>query len=253
MRLFFIGMLMGICDLIPGVSGGTVAYASGVYDDFLKAIQSLSFTDLKRVHWRFILPVVGGVAFSVLLFSKWVFFLLTHYQLLLFALFFGAIFGNCASSLKRPNRMLFIGFICSFALCSLPIRECMAISIFWLFFCGMLGAAAMLLPGISGSFMLHILGVYTLFIQALSLLDLKFLLVIGLGIAAGFVVFSRAASRLLEKYPSGMHSFLVGSMLGGLRSLWPYDGHNLLSATSLMVLGFLLVFFLERKRSLLVK
>lgn len=239
---------MGVCDLIPGVSGGTIAYITGIYRDFLSAIQSLNL-NLKNVHWRFILPVVSGVAASVLLFSRLFYFLLTHYELLLFAFFFGVIATSSVSSIRKGTIQwltLALGFLFSFILCGLPHISSEP-TLFWLFFCGMLGSAAMLLPGISGSFMLHILGVYTLFIQALANFNLSFLIVVGLGIAAGFVLFSRVASRLLDRYPNGTHFFLTGCMLGGLRSLWPYTMHNIASASLLIVLGALLTFWLERK------
>lgn len=244
---------MGICDLIPGVSGGTVAYASGIYDDFLAAIQSLNLTNWKKIHWRFISKLIAGVATSVLLFSKLFYFLLLHHKLLLFAFFFGAIIASSSLSLKKPSWMCALGFLISFIICSFPEVEVLKVSAIWLFVCGMLGSAAMLLPGISGSFVLHILGVYTLFIQALSRLDFKFLIIISLGIAAGFLIFSRLISRLLAKHPQKVHGFMIGCMLGGLRSLWPYTAHNILSASLFVILGFLLTFLLERKAPLLVK
>ena len=253
MRLFLIGMIMGVCDLVPGVSGGTVAYASGIYDDFLAAIQSLNLTQWKKVHWGFLIRLGLGVATSVLFFSKLVFFLLMHYQPLLFAFFFGAILATATPSMKKPNGMIAAGFLFSFILCSLPTAEALEIPVLWLFLCGMLGSAAMLLPGISGSFMLHILGVYALFIQALSRLEFKFLAVIGLGIAAGFILFSRLISRLMVRQPEKTHYFLMGCMLGGLKTLWPYTMHNILSATLFLCLGFSLTFLLERKSPVLLK
>lgn len=253
MRLYFIGMLMGICDLIPGVSGGTVAYASGIYDEFLAAIRSLNLTHWKKVHWSFLLRLFAGVVTSVLLFSKLFYFLLTHYQLLLFAFFFGAILASAVSSLRKPSGMLAVGFVFSFIICSLPHTELLQISSFWLAICGMLSACAMLLPGISGSFMLHILGVYLLFIKAIAQLDIKFLVSIGLGISSGLILFSRIVSRLLARYPDKMHAFLMGCVIGGLRSLWPYNADNVLFATLFLLLGFTMTFFLERKVPLLLK
>ncbi len=244
---------MGICDLIPGVSGGTVAYVSGIYSDFLAAIQSLNLSDWKKIHWKFLMRIGFGIAISILLFSRLFHFLLTNYPLTLFAFFFGAILATATPSLRKPNGMIALGFVFSFLLSGLPKVESLEIPLWWVFICGMIGSAAMLLPGISGSFMLHILGVYALFIRALSHLDIKFLLVIGLGISSGFIIFSRLVSKLLDHHPEKSHAFLMGCMLGGLRTLWPYTTHNILSATLFLALGFIITFFLERKASVLVK
>ncbi|MFN0065959.1 MAG: DUF368 domain-containing protein [Chlamydiales bacterium] len=255
-RFFLIGMAMGVCDLIPGVSGGTVAYISGIYTDFLDSIKSLSFQSLRTIRWRFLLPLGFGIAASVLLFSRTVYFLMQHYQWALFSLFFGLILASALQSMRsfswRHSRCWLscsLGFGAAYLLSGLSVDGTAHIPHFWLFFCGALGAAAMLLPGISGSFILQVLGVYPLFIKALATItlweSLTFIVVIGLGVATGFILFSRLVSYLIARYPQVMKFALSGLMLGGLRALWPFSSGHIFSALLLCVLGFVFTVILE--------
>jgi putative membrane protein len=257
-RLYAVGIFMGIADLIPGVSGGTVAFLCGIYEKLLASIQTLRVQPLKHIAWPFLLPLGGGIATSILLFSKLFYFLLLFYKAPLYGFFFGLIAAStytCAKEAELKKAGLFfwlvLGGSISYLLTLLPSQLLFGSGFFGILLAGMLGTGAMLLPGISGSFLLQVLGVYPLVLYSLNSPiapgSLKLLIAMGMGISLGFIVFSRAISFLLAKFRRPTLALLVGFMVGGIKSLWPFGGDNHLLPAFLLILGFSLIIFLDIK------
>ncbi|MCH9625578.1 MAG: hypothetical protein S4CHLAM123_07540 [Chlamydiales bacterium] len=249
---------MGIADLIPGISGGTIAFITGIYDDLLIGIKTLQLQSLKKVSWAFLLPLGAGIATAVVFCSKLIYFLILHHKAPLYALFFGCVVasafscGKKASIQRLPNSTaLFVGVCISLFLTSLPEVRLVDNSFFWILFSSMLGACAMLLPGISGSLILQLMGVYPLMLFALAQPSapgaLKILLGVGLGVSLGFVLFARAVSFLLAYFRQITLALLVGFMIGGLKALWPYREGNMILSTVFILIGFFSVILLDIK------
>lgn len=258
MRLFFIGLAMGIADLIPGISGGTVAFMCGIYESLLESIKTLQFHSLKKIAWPFLLPLFGGIVTSIALFSKVVYFLFIHFRFPLFGFFFGVIAAStllCGREAKMAKPTHYIACIAGAAialfLTSLPAHLIFGSGFWGIMFAGMLGTAAMLLPGISGSFVLQVIGVYPLILYALNTpttpASFKLLSAMGIGIALGFILFSRSISFLLKHFKQITLSILVGFMAGGLKGLWPFTATHILIPLTTLILGFFAIIILNFK------
>ncbi len=256
-RLYLIGMLMGIADLIPGVSGGTVAFLSGIYEELLLSIKTLKLQSFKKIAWPFLVPLFLGIVTSVLSLSRLFYFLMIHFKGPLFGLFFGLIAGStvmCAkeANLKKPSQLfvMSVAAIASFIISGLPTNLLFGTSFVGLSVAGMLATGAMLLPGISGTFVLQVLGVYPLAIAALANPSawgsIGILITLALGIACGFIVFSRLIHTLLLHFHQMTFAVLVGLMVGGLKTLWPFET-SFFTPISFTLLGFAAVIFLETK------
>lgn len=255
-RVFLIGVVMGIADLIPGVSG-TIAFITGIYDELLACIQSLRIQNLKKIPWRFLLPLGAGIVASILLFSRLFYFLLLNYRAHMFGFFFGLIAAStliCAKKINNRRKPIYFfsflaGAILSFTLTILPSQLLFGESYFGILIAAILAAGVMLLPGISGSFLLQLIGVYPIMLYALTTPahphSFKVLLTMGIGVALGLMIFSRAISFLLGSYPNGTLAVLVGFMAGGLKALWPFDGQAYLLPLLLIFMGFFLIICIE--------
>lgn len=231
------GLLMGITDLIPGVSGGTIAFILGIYDRLLAAISGIFGREWKK-HVLFLLPLGIGIGAALLLFSRMIDYLLTnHYEATQF-FFMGLIVGVLPylarqAEIKRnfKGRHFAILLILGAALAATawiqpdeaaaPITALTVSSFFLLFFSGWLASMAMLLPGISGSFILLLIGVYSTAINALTTFNIPVAAAIGAGIIVGFLVSSRAISYLLNTFPHMMYAAIIGLILGSLFVIYP--------------------------------
>jgi len=335
LKVFVNGMCMGAADVVPGISGGTVAFIIGIYEDLLYSIATLNkknfFTLFKgnfreffnKVSWEFLLSLLCGMATSFLLLAKCILFLLNDevYRVYLYSLFLGLVLGSCVFCLRqfaiwnmRVITCICIGALTAFiltrsdivtksqqALFDVPLLqkripqvaiekikelrpynvdevnslllqvpvsqvEVMALHRFidldtkiydhatsqlvtvsevvsqqdsplldmWVIVCGMIAVSAMLLPGISGSYMLTILGVYAVILGALidwidGIVHLTFhaaafriIMSMGIGIIIGAIIFSRAVTYCLQRYRDMTLALLVGFMIGALRSVWPF-------------------------------
>lgn len=242
MKTFFIGMLMGIADLIPGVSGGTIAFIMGIYERLISAIKGVSSN---RWDFRFLLPLIGGIAFSIVSFSHLLESLLNHitFRTNLFAVFLGMILGSiifCSKQVKEWSISRFftmgLGIIVAFVLTG-HLTHTTTISepgYLWVATCGMIAVSAMLLPGVSGSYLLTMLGMYPIVLQNLNAFTgglvkgvfdpsaLFFLSVFLFGIVFGAILFSRVVSWTLTYYHDLTIASLTGFMLGGLQTVWPF-------------------------------
>ncbi|WP_432358232.1 DUF368 domain-containing protein [Sporosarcina sp. UB5] len=230
------GFLMGISDLIPGVSGGTIAFILGIYDRLLLAISGFFSRDWKK-HIGFLLPLGIGIGLTLVLFSRVIDFLLKDYPKPTQFFFLGLIIGvvpyiarqaGVRKNFKIGHFLLLLAVGAALASTAFikPAETSVITSLtmqntFGLFFAGWLGSMAMLLPGVSGSFILLLLGVYATAINALSTLNLPIIIVIGAGVIVGFIVSSKAIHFLMAKFTHAMFAIIIGLIIGSVFVIYP--------------------------------
>ena len=242
--LFLKGMAMGISDLIPGISGGTIALLLGIYKDFISSLKSINYKsfiylirfDFKKLNNQlnlcFLLPVFFGILSSIFIFSSLISFLLLDYKILLFSFFFGLIFFSSirlVSNLNPSSTLdfltVFVGLVIGlsfFFVSSVSTSN----SIFSIFLAGFIAISAMLLPGISGSYILLILGKYEFMLDSISSFNWINILIFSLGAIAGILSFSKMIHYLLKNYYRSTIFFLSGLMMGALNKVWPWQLDN---------------------------
>ncbi len=238
------GLCMGVADIIPGVSGGTIAFITGIYDQLLLAIKSLDVVALNRLvrldlagflgtfHARFLFFLVLGIGTALISVSRVMNHLMAHYPVEVWSLFFGLIGASILVVGRKIGNIDFsclvaglLGTVFSYFLVgAIPVTT--PEDLWFVFFCGSLAICAMILPGISGAFILLILGKYEYVTGALRnpfLPENALILAVFIcGAAVGIVVFSRFLSWLLANWHSLAISVLSGFMLGAMRKVWPW-------------------------------
>lgn len=231
------GILMGISDLIPGVSGGTIAFILGIYDRLLASISGFFSREWKK-QLGFLVPLGLGVVITLLAFSRVIEYLLHEHHEATQFFFMGLILGVIPYIMRQAEvkknftrRHFIILIVIGTALAAMafiqpnenvePITSLSVPTFFVLFFSGWLASMAMLLPGISGSFILLLLGVYSTAINALSTLNLPIVMAIGLGVIVGFVISSKAIQYLLEHFTYVTYAAIIGLILGSLFVVFP--------------------------------
>lgn len=239
----FKGFLMGICELIPGVSSGTMALLLGIYDQFLGAISRI----VSR-HWKkavlFLLPLVIGMGLAIVTMSSLIDYLLRNHTMAVHWFFIGLILGvvpmmlriaNYKVEFRWPHYMLVAIVVAGLFIMGMLRAEEMpaegvsvtASLLIKLFFSGMLASATMLLPGISGSLVLLLLGSYSIIIYSLSELTslnlavLPMLIAAGLGILSGLLVASRIIQYMLRHYTYLTYAAILGLVLGSVFAIYP--------------------------------
>lgn len=249
--VFLRGACMGVADLIPGVSGGTIAFISGIYARLLTAVGAFSTPTLWREVFRFQIVAVWrradgeflavlmfGILSAIILFGGVLRYLLSEHAHLLLAFFCGLVMASVVLvfaqlEVKRPplkmmfhRLLLFIfGAAAALLVVSLPTTTIMP-SLPTLFFGGAIAISAMLLPGISGSYILLIVGLYAHILEALHARDFVSLLVFAAGCGGGLLAFARVLSYLMNRFHDGMLFLLAGIMLGALPKLWPWKSEG---------------------------
>ncbi|MFS0574912.1 DUF368 domain-containing protein [Sporosarcina sp. 179-K 3D1 HS] len=230
------GFFMGISDLIPGVSGGTIAFILGIYDDLLASISGFFSRHWKK-HIGFLLPLAIGIGAALLSLSRVIEYLLKYHHAPTQYFFIGLIVGvlpfiSKQADVKNNFRIghFLLLLIVGVALASTafikpsdmePITTLTPLNTLGLFLAGWAGSMAMLLPGISGSFILLLLGVYSTAIGALSNLNVPIIVVIGAGVIVGFIVSSKAISYLLAHYTHVTFASIIGLILGSVFVVYP--------------------------------
>lgn len=230
------GFFIGISDLIPGVSGGTIAFILGIYEELLNAISGF-FSREWRKHIGFLLPLVIGMGATLLIFSRLIEYLLKHYQAQTMFFFLGLVIGIIPFLYKEINvkrnfkaRHYLLVLLVGVALASVAfinpqdygtITKLTLSNTLGLFLAGWAGSMAMLLPGISGSFVLLILGVYTTAISALSSLNMPIIIVIGSGVVVGFIVSSKVIRFLLAQFKYSTFAVIMGLIIGSVFVIYP--------------------------------
>lgn len=238
--LFFKGMAMGAADVVPGVSGGTIAFISGIYEELLDSIGAVNLRSLKLLKsdglaafWRaingnFLLVLFSGILLSIVSLAHLVSYLLAEKPILIWSFFFGLIVASIIYIFRQLPHLrwqewlgLWSGTIVALAVSFAPRMQGTE-DLFSLFCAGAVAICAMILPGVSGSFILLLLGVYPIIIGAISEFHWQILLVFVLGCGCGLLAFSRILSWLLHHYHSITIAVLTGFLLGSLLIVWPW-------------------------------
>jgi putative membrane protein len=238
--LFLKGVAMGAADVVPGVSGGTIAFISGIYIELINSIKSLNIKALKvlrdqglaaawqHINGNFLAVLLAGIFTSLFSLAQVMQYLLAQYPLPLWSFFTGLIVGSVIYLLRQhpPSLALDKGlFVLGAALAyGLSIAPATALEgdHITMFFAGTIALCAMILPGISGSFILVLLGLYPVFIGAIANVQLDILLVFGTGGILGLMAFSRLLSWLLDNYQTMIIALMCGFLVGSLNIIWPW-------------------------------
>ncbi len=258
------GFLMGISDLIPGVSGGTIAFILGIYDRLLAAISGFFSREWKK-HLGFLIPLALGMGSAILLLSRLIKYLLEYYHEPTRFFFLGLVLGVIPFIMKQANikRNFKVNhyLILAIAIIVLVIMAFMrsdkvlnlgeslsALEIAGLFFSGWLGSMAMLLPGISGSFILLLLGVYDVVINALSNLNITIIAIVGAGVAVGFIVSSKAIQYALKHFQHATYAAIIGLIIGSIFIIYPGFPENNMLIISIIsfIVGLFVSYYLGK-------
>ncbi|MBM1108187.1 DUF368 domain-containing protein [Aurantibacter crassamenti] len=288
------GMAMGIAELVPGVSGGTIAFVAGIYEEFITSLNNLNLKTLslwrtegfqsfwKTLNGKFLVTLFAGMLISIFSFSKLISWLLDAHPIPLWAFFFGLVLASVffvGKAIKKwtifSAALLVIGAVVAFYITKLPPSE-NSDSLIYLFFSGALAICAMILPGISGSFILVLLGSYKTVLDAVHERDFKIILTVGLGVIFGLLSFAKVLKWMFNNYKDITLAVLTGFILGSLNKIWPwklvletrmygdkekiiaeqsispfaFEGDSqLMSAIIAAIIGFSLIFILERTAS----
>ncbi len=286
-------MAMGAADVVPGVSGGTIAFISGIYEELITSINNVNVSLFKtwkkdgfRAAWmqlngNFLLALFIGIGISVLSLAKLVSWLLENEPISIWSFFFGLVVASIIFVGKEVNKWnaaalisLLIGAAVAFYITTLPPSG-NSESLPFLFLSGALAVCAMILPGISGAFILVLLGSYKTIIDSLHNLDLKIIFVVGIGAIFGLLSFAKLLKWMFSHYKNVTLALLTGFIVGSLNKIWPWKkiletrtigekeiiidenvspfafaGDNqLIYALIAAIIGFSLIFILERTAS----
>ena len=234
------GALMGAANVIPGVSGGTIALLTGIYQELIESIKAVGSKNLgllfkgkfkefwTAVNGNFLLAVAIGIVVSIFSLAKAMTWLLDNYPVQVWSFFFGLVLVSTVYMIRELKDLklahwlsLAVGAACGVTLCLVSPSQT-GDSMLFLFVCGAIAMCTMILPGISGSFILVLLGKYAFILEAVGSLDIPVLIVFTVGAIAGILAFSHAFSWLLKKAYNGTMMFLAGLMLGSLLKVWPW-------------------------------
>lgn len=245
--IFLKGLCMGAADVVPGVSGGTIAFITGVYDEWLNSLKRCTPAVLlmlkkegiaktwRHINGNFLLALFGGILVSLKTFAALVLLAMAHYPILVWAFFSGLVLASVyllgkaqpswgiTAWIALLGGAAFIYAVANLAPAQLPGYA-------WILFLGgFVAICAMILPGISGSFILLLVGLYPVFLNAIHNLEVGKLLAFGLGCICGLIIFSRFLSWLLAAYHNVTLATLIGFLVGSLYVTWPWK--HVLSTT----------------------
>lgn len=232
---------MGAANVVPGVSGGTIALITGIFEELIDSIKSFNLQAIKLfftgkfkefakyINLNFLIAVFLGVAISILSIAKLFGFLLDQYPVYIYSAFFGLILASVyfvGKTIEKWNFSVILSFIIGTAIAiALTVLKPASenSSLIYLFICGIVATCSMILPGLSGSFVLILMGNYKLvMIEAVNDLNIKILLPVVVGAVVGLVLFSNILSWVFKKYKNQTISILTGFILGSLGVLWPW-------------------------------
>lgn len=237
---FFKGLAMGAADVIPGVSGGTIAFLTGIYSELLNSIKSISFNNLKlllrgrfkefsdAINLKFLVSVAGGILISIFSLARLMQYLLIHQPIPLWSFFMGLIGASAIYVLKDIKKWTVADIISLFAGIAVAAWICLVspsqtTEAYWfVFISGVIAICAMILPGISGSFILLLMGKYAFIMKAVTDLNIPVLIIFAAGAAIGIISFSHFLTWLLKKYYKPTLCVLAGFMIGSLVKVWPW-------------------------------
>ncbi len=285
------GVAMGAADVVPGVSGGTIAFISGIYEELISSINQVNLKSVKllktegfasmwkAINGNFLISLLLGIAISVITLAKIIRHLLETQPILIWSFFFGLVLASIFYVGKQITRwnfgsvfLLLLGAFIAYFITTLTPQNA-AISYSYLFLSGALAICAMILPGISGSYILLLLGVYKPVLDAIHDKDFKILGILMAGAVVGLLSFSRLLKWLFDHYQNLTLAALTGFIIGSLNKIWPwkfilksemidgklkilqeksvspwnFEGDNqILFALVLAAIGFLFIIFLEK-------
>lgn len=234
------GVAMGAADVVPGVSGGTIALIAGIYDELLHSLKNIGpatvkvlFRDGIAAAWRqingtFLLVLFGGILISLKTLATAITLALDHYPILVWAFFFGLILASVIYFARQQGGwrwQQWLALLLGIALVSAVAyaKPAQLPGHWWvLFLGGFVAICAMILPGVSGSFILLLVGLYPVFLQAIEDLNIVALASFGAGCICGLLSFSRALSWLLDNYHRTTLAVLIGFLVGSLQVTWPW-------------------------------
>ena len=271
--LFFKGIFMGIADAMPGISGGTIALLLGIYEELIESISQLKislFSKLinkgfksfwEKLNGNFLLVLISGIGISLISFVKISASFLESFPLFIWSFFLGLIFATVYVIYKLINQwhnlnffFLIISIIFSIFLSSFSAYDTDEISLLYILFSGIIASSAMILPGISGSLILVILGVYAYLIKALDNLELIVIFTFISGAIIGLLGFSKILKYLFNNHRDATYTIMLGLVIGSIENVWPWNKSfstelsnlNLFLSISLVILGFVIVILLEK-------
>ena len=271
--IFLRGLFMGSADIVPGVSGGTIALITGIYERLIFAISSIKFSFIKpllkgnlsdfktklieEIDFELFIPLALGIGIAFITLAKVISYLLDTHTAYTFSFFLGLILASAYilyTKLDDLNIKLIvitaIGIILSYIFVGLnPIATNHSLIV--IFISGLIAICAMILPGVSGSFLLLLLGQYQYMLNALNSKNLIEIFVFCIGALIGILGFSKLLNYLLEKYESATMAFLIGIMLGTLRLPVIKITENMTGSwivcVVLAIIAFALIFVIEKK------
>ena len=282
-KLFFKGIFMGIADAIPGVSGGTIALLLGIYEELIHTISSLNFEQIlhlrkngfksfwSKINGGFLFSLLLGIGVSLISFVKISAILLDKYPLFVWSFFLGLIIATVYVIYKLIEKLNFrnilfalISIMATLLLSSFSTVEINNIGLLYILFCGIIASSAMILPGISGSLILVILGVYTFLINAVNNLDILIIITFILGAIIGVLGFSRVLKYLFNNYRNITYSIMLGLVIGSIPKIlkitlfliaepWNKDltakinNIDIVISIILILCGFSLILILDKK------
>lgn len=267
---------MGAADVVPGVSGGTIALITGIYETLINSINSFSFgliqvwrssgiiAVFKKVNGPFLATLLAGILTSIFSISKVLSYLLSEQAISTWSFFFGLVIASTSVVSKEIKKwdwstisLLLIGIILAYFVTQFTPAE-QNNSLIYLFFSGAIAICAMILPGISGSFILIILGSYESVLNAVDERNFKIILVVALGCIFGILSFARVLKFLFRKFRAQTMAIMLGFIIGSLVKIWPWKDLNqkniynfnqmqdLEYAIGFCLVGFLAVILVER-------
>lgn len=238
--LYLKGLAMGAADIVPGVSGGTIALITGIYEELISSIKNINTQLMKtlfkkgiRQFWKdlngtFLIILVTGIFTSVILLSRVIVFLLENHEYKIWGFFFGLIIASAfviLKDIKTLNLKNIIIVLFGFATAAgvvLSNTTTLPNTDLYIFLSGSIAITAMILPGISGSFILLLLSKYEFIINAIKDFDLRIILVFGFGCIFGLLIFSRLLHFLFQNYKDNLLCILSGFLIGSLIKIWPF-------------------------------
>lgn len=231
---------MGVADVIPGVSGGTIAFISGIYEELIGSIKSIDADAFKllarfqiKSFWKsingnFLITVLAGIVTSLLSLARLMTYLLEHHPIPVWSFFFGLILVSAPLIMRDIKKWDIatvisgiLGIVIAYLITILSPTETPT-NLPFIFFCGALAICAMILPGISGAFILLLIGKYEYMIKALISFDIPVIIVFVIGCFLGLLGFSRFLSWILTHYRFPTLALLAGFMIGSLNKVWPW-------------------------------
>ena len=273
LRIFFCGILMGIADAIPGISGGTIALLLGIYEELIGSISNFNinlFRNLKKkgikycwnkINGNFLISLISGVLLSLVSFVKIFSILIERYPLFIWSFFLGLILATLFVINRNIKKWDIANFILIFIFAFLTILLSIInpsisenINLFYILICGIIASSAMILPGISGSLILVILGVYTLIINALNNLEYNIILVFLIGCLIGIINFSKIIKWLFHNFRDYTFSIMLGLVIGSIYTVWPWrksltdevTNEYIFLSVVITILGFAVIYALEK-------